>query len=138
MPIDFPNSPTLNETFSSGERKWIWNGTVWKIITEDTENVVFNTQTSPYTITISDRNKIISMNSSFVNDVTVPLNATEPFPLGAQIIILQSGTGQTVVTPVSGVIINGTPGLKLRAQWSTATLIKRDTDSWLLLGDLSS
>ena len=37
-----------------------------------------------------------------------------------------------------GVTINATPGLKLRAQWSSATLIKRATDTWVLIGDLSA
>jgi hypothetical protein len=27
--IDFPNSPTVNQEFTSGSRTWIWNGTVW-------------------------------------------------------------------------------------------------------------
>lgn len=28
--INFPNSPTLNQEFSVGDRIWFWNGTVWK------------------------------------------------------------------------------------------------------------
>lgn len=27
--IDFPNSPTLNETFSASGKTWRWNGTAW-------------------------------------------------------------------------------------------------------------
>jgi hypothetical protein len=27
--IDFPNSPTTNQEFTSGGRTWIWDGTVW-------------------------------------------------------------------------------------------------------------
>jgi hypothetical protein len=27
--IDFPNSPTNGQEFTSGGRTWIWNGTVW-------------------------------------------------------------------------------------------------------------
>jgi hypothetical protein len=29
MPIDFPNSPTLNDTYSAGGRTWSYNGTTW-------------------------------------------------------------------------------------------------------------
>jgi hypothetical protein len=29
MAINFPNSPTLNEEFTAGDRTWIWDGTVW-------------------------------------------------------------------------------------------------------------
>lgn len=27
--LDFPNSPTLNQVFSSGNRTWTWDGTAW-------------------------------------------------------------------------------------------------------------
>jgi hypothetical protein len=42
------------------------------------------------------------------------------------------------VVATGGVTINATPGLKLRAQWSSATLVKRNTDTWVLVGDLSA
>lgn len=29
MPIDFPAGPSLNQTYTYGTRKWIWNGSVW-------------------------------------------------------------------------------------------------------------
>jgi hypothetical protein len=77
------------------------------------------------------------MNSSSANTLTVPLNSSEAFPIGSQINILQTGTGQTTVAPVSGgVTINATPGLKLRARWSSATLIKRAENVWVLAGDV--
>lgn len=31
MPIDFPNSPTLNELFTVGDVTWYWDGSVWRI-----------------------------------------------------------------------------------------------------------
>lgn len=27
--IDFPNSPTVGQVFTSGARSWVWTGTVW-------------------------------------------------------------------------------------------------------------
>jgi hypothetical protein len=78
------------------------------------------------------------MNVASGNNLTVPLNSTVAFPTGTQINILQTGAGQTTVVATGGVTINGTPGLKLRVQWSGATLIKRATDTWTLVGDLSA
>jgi collagen type VII alpha len=32
MPIDFPNSPSVNDEFTSGSTTWRWDGTVWKVV----------------------------------------------------------------------------------------------------------
>ena len=32
MPINFPDSPSLNQTFTSGTTTWRWNGTVWLVV----------------------------------------------------------------------------------------------------------
>lgn len=31
MAVNFPDSPTLNQEFTSGTRTWIWNGSVWAL-----------------------------------------------------------------------------------------------------------
>ena len=33
MALDFPNSPALNDSFTSGGKKWVYSGTVWNLIT---------------------------------------------------------------------------------------------------------
>ena len=48
-----------------------------------------------------------------------------------------------ISTQVSGTIsfkvaLVATPGLKIRTQWSSASILKRGTDSWVALGDLTS
>jgi hypothetical protein len=30
--IDFPNNPTVNQTFTVGERTWKWTGTTWDVV----------------------------------------------------------------------------------------------------------
>ena len=101
-------------------------------------DIVTNAQTASYGLVLADKNKLIEMNVGSANNLTVPLNSTQAFPTGSQIHILQTGSGQTTVVATGGVTINATPGLKLRAQWSSATLIKRGTDTWVLIGDLSA
>jgi hypothetical protein len=95
-------------------------------------------QTASYTLVLADKGKLVEMSVATANNLTVPLNATVAFPTGSQINILQTGAGQTTVVATGGVTINATPGLKLRAQWSSATLIKRGTDTWTLVGDVSA
>ena len=35
MAIDFPNSPSLNQTFTVGAVSWKWDGSTWKSISLD-------------------------------------------------------------------------------------------------------
>jgi collagen type VII alpha len=32
MPIDFPNTPSVNDEFTSGSTTWKWDGSVWKVV----------------------------------------------------------------------------------------------------------
>jgi hypothetical protein len=133
--IDFPDSPTVNEQFTVDGKTWLWTGVVWKFVGVGSTLQIVEKFVS-YTIVLSDKDKLIEMNSSSANTLTVPLNSAEAFPVGSQVNILQAGSGQTTVAGTSGVTINATPGLKLRAQWSSATLIKRAENVWVLVGDL--
>lgn len=109
-----------------------------KTLTAPTITYATNAQTATYTLVLSDASDIIEMNVGSANNLTVPLNSSVAFPVGTTLTVLQTGTGQTTINPTGGVTINGTPGLKLRAQWSSATLIKRATDTWVAIGDLSA
>jgi trimeric autotransporter adhesin len=101
-------------------------------------DVSTSAQTASYTLVLADKNKIVEMGVGSANDLTVPLNSSVAFPVGSQINILQTDAGQTTVVATGGVTINASPGTKLRAQWSYATLIKRATDTWVLVGDISA
>lgn len=91
-----------------------------------------------YTLVLTDEGKLVECSNASAITLTVPPNASVAFPTGAQITILQTGAGQVTLTPGAAVTINGTPGLKLTTQWSSATLIKRATNTWVAVGDLSS
>jgi hypothetical protein len=96
-------------------------------------------KTSAYTLALVDDGKLIQMNSASANVLSVPLNSSVQFPIGTQIILVQTGTGQTSIAGEDpSVVINATPGLKLRARYSAATLIKTDTNKWLVIGDMTS
>jgi len=95
-------------------------------------------QTASYTLVLADKAKVVEMNVASANNLTVPTNSSVAFPTGTQIHIVQTGSGQTTVVAAGGVTINSATTLKLRARWSAATLIKRDTDTWVLVGDLAT
>jgi hypothetical protein len=90
---------------------------------------------SSYTLVSSDLGKLIEMSSG--GTVTIPTDS-EIFAIGSTVDIVQTGSSQVTIAADTGVTVNSTPGLKLRAQWSSATLIKRGNNLWVALGDLSA
>jgi hypothetical protein len=101
-------------------------------------DVSTSAQTASYTLVLADKNKVVEMSVATANTLTVPPNSSVAFPVGTQINVLQTGAGQCTITPGAAVTVNGTPGLKVRTQWSYVTLIKRATDTWVVVGDLSA
>jgi hypothetical protein len=100
--------------------------------------VTFNRQAASYTLVISDAVKIVEMNSTAANTVTVPTNATAAFPIGTQITVTQYGVGTTSFVASAGVTINSSTGsLTINAQFSVATLLKVGTNEWYLFGGIS-
>lgn len=106
--------------------------------TVELSEVLFNQQTSTYTLTLADKSKMVEMNVGTANNLTVPADNIVNFPVGTSIDILQVGSGQTTIVAAAGVTINRATGLKLRAQWSAATLVKRAANTWVAVGDLSA
>jgi hypothetical protein len=51
--------------------------------------------------------------------------------------LLRLGTGEVTVV-ADNATVNGTPGLKLRARYSAATLLCVGADDYVLLGDLKA
>ena len=97
-----------------------------------------NIQTDDYTLALSDAGVMVSMNKGTANTLTVPLNATVAFPIGTQIPVQQLGAGTTTITPAGGVTILSLGSLTdLAGQYATAALIKRATNTWLLVGALA-
>ena len=98
-----------------------------------------NDQTgTTYTLALADLAKLVTLSNAGAITLTVPLESSVAFAIGDRIDLLQKGAGQVTIVGAGGVTVNATPGLKLRAQWSSATLIKLDTNSWVLLGDLQA
>jgi len=78
---------------------------------------------------------LVTVDSSSNLDVTV--NASLDLSNGQRIDILRLGLGEVTVV-ASGATVNGTPGLKLRARYSAATLLCVAADTYVLLGDLKA
>lgn len=92
-----------------------------------------------YTLVLGDANNGVAMTSSSDNTITVPANADVAFSVGSTITITQDGSGLTSVAAASGVTINkrGGGSLSSSGQYSVIVLVKRNTNTWILTGDLA-
>jgi hypothetical protein len=96
-------------------------------------------KTDSYTLSnLDERDTIVEINKSTATTLTIPTNASVAYPVGTTLDIIQTGTGQVTIAGAGGVTVNATPGLKLRTQWSSATLLKRAENTWLVYGDLTA
>jgi len=95
--------------------------------------VLTNPQSGSYQIVVGDAFKLIEMSGGG----TLTILDSASFPTGTTIDVLQTSDSQVLIAG-SGFTPDSTPGLKLRAKWSSATLLKRGTNSWVVMGDLSA
>lgn len=102
------------------------------------KNCIINAQVgTTYTIVLADADKMITLSNASPITLTVPQNATTAFPIGTTIDLVQIGAGKVTVAIAGSAVVNATPSLGFRAQYSAATLVKYLTDTWILAGDLA-
>lgn len=96
-----------------------------------------NAQTgTTYTLVLGDAGRMVTLSNAAAIALTIPTAAAVAFPVGTRIDILQYGAGQ--VTVGGSVTIRSSGGkLKLAGQYSGATLWKRATNEWALIGDVA-
>ena len=162
--INFPTSPTDGQVFTAGDHTWVFSSTgaggpgAWKLQAQFPTGPTgatgaggatgstgatgtfavaqtIDNKTASYTAVGGDVGKIITMTVASGNNFTV--NTTTALTVGQRIDIIQMGAGQTTVV-ATGVTISATPTLKLRAQYSAATLICTASNTYVLAGDLAA
>jgi hypothetical protein len=102
-------------------------------------NVVTNAQTgTTYTLVLTDAGKLVEMSNAAAITLTIPTNSSVAFPTGTQIDLLQTGAGQVTVGGAGVTLQSEGSKLKLKGQYAAATLIKRATNTWVLIGNTSA
>jgi hypothetical protein len=113
------------------------NGTIGQGALKVDGNLVNNVNTAlkvgTHTLVPADFNTIVQMNGAFAFQLNTTLSTAQ---VGTQITLLARTAGVSVVDG-SGVNLIATPGKKLRAAGSMATLICLGTNTWVLTGDLT-
>jgi hypothetical protein len=159
MPIDFPDTPTLNDLFTSGDRTWKWNGTAWTIVlpvisansissteladrsvgSSELDNLTLNAQIgTTYTLALSDAHKLVTLNNGSAITLTVPTNTVAPFDIGDQVNLLQLGAGQVTIGGAGVTLRSEGSKLKTKGQYALVTLVKIDTNEWVVLGNTAA
>jgi hypothetical protein len=130
---------TIGAALVSGTRVTVTVDDAGDTITIASLGTTIDAQTgTSYTLVLADAGKFVTMTNAAASTLTVPPNSSVAFPVGTVIEGAQLGAGQVTLTPGAGVTINGTPGLKIAAQYGTFGLIKTATDTWLAYGRLSA
>jgi hypothetical protein len=135
LAITTPVNGTVAFIRSLNQIQYYSNG-AWRIY-GDNANLL--EKTTSHNLEIADAGRTIQMNVSSANNVTIPTNASVPFLTGTQIAFIQVGSGQTTFAASPGVeILSKNSNKRISARYSPATLVKRDTDTWILIGDLTA
>lgn len=95
------------------------------------------TKATTATLVLANAGALIKTTSASAMQIIIPLEATDAFSIGQRVDIMQYGSGQVTVAATSGVTLHANPTAKLRAQFSTATIIKIAADEWVLAGDVA-
>jgi hypothetical protein len=70
--------------------------------------------------------------------LTIPTNASDPIPVGAEFVFWQIGAGTVTFTPAGGVTLRSKDGnTDIGGQYAAVSLKKIATDTWVLFGDLA-
>jgi hypothetical protein len=122
--------------------QYYYNG-AWRIYGE---NAQLLSRSTSFVLSLADAGRTIDIESASSVTVTIPTDATLSFPIGSQIAFIQTGAGQVVFNPESGVTLlnkgyvdpTAVGNRKIAAPYTPATLIKRSANNWILIGDLTA
>lgn len=91
-----------------------------------------------YTLAVTDVNDLVTASNANPITVTIPPSV---FSANDTVNIAQTGAGQVTFAQGAGVTINSTGATatapKLRAQWSTASVVCTASNTFLVVGDIA-
>jgi hypothetical protein len=95
---NYVTSINLTSTLSSYVQSSVLTST---LLNYGPKYFTINPQTASYTLVALDDSKLIEISNASANTITVPAYGTTPFTTGTQINIVQTGAGQTTITPAT-------------------------------------
>jgi hypothetical protein len=139
--IPSPSNGAIAAVVVSGvlQLQYYYNG-AWRLFTD---NSYLEEKTTSFTISAVDAGKTLDVNSASAVIITVPLDSAVNLPIGTQMAFIQAGTGQVSFaagssggTTVS--LLSKNSNKKIASRYSQAILVKKATNTWYLMGDLTA
>jgi hypothetical protein len=93
-----------------------------------------------YTFVLADAySKTVQFTNGSAITATIPPNSSVAYPIGSVITLMQWGAGTVTVAPGSGVTLRGDGSkFKTNAQYAIATVMKMDSDEWVMFGNVKA
>jgi len=102
--------------------------------------VSINAQTgTAYNVGTADVGKLVTLSNVAAQTITIPANSSVPFAIGDQINFFNLSTGTATFVAGGTAVIRSAGGkLKLADQYAVCTVLKWDTDAWVMLGNVKA
>jgi len=102
--------------------------------------VAINAQTgTAYTIGTADVGKLVTLSNVAAQTITIPANSSVAFAIGDQVNFMNLSTGTaTFAAGGTAVIRSAGSALKLVTQYAVCTVLKIDTDAWVMVGNVTA
>jgi len=117
-----------------------YDGTRWRSSNDSAILVTPNASAGAYTLVATDAGFSLKITDTTDTVIYIPENSSNSFKVGQKVEVLRLGTGNVSIAPLTGnVTLNSkNNNRKIASQYSGAVLTKVDTNSWLLIGDLTA
>lgn len=117
---------------------WIsYDATLQSSIDTLKQKVDYVYSTSNYAVTASTAGKTVYMDSSSNLTVTIPLHSSTPIDNYVKMDFIRGGTGLVTFGGAAGVsIVSKYSNKNIAGQYAVGSLVKVNTNTWLLVGDL--
>ena len=102
--------------------------------------ITVNAQTgTAYTPGTAQVGQLTTLSNVAAQTVTIPANATTAFAIGDQLNFMNLSTGTApFVAGGTAVIRSAGSKLKLTTQYAVCTVLKIDTDAWVMVGNVTA
>jgi plastocyanin len=126
MPINFPSSPSENATYSSGDATWIFDGTVWDLLTASSQ-VVISTPNTFSTVAVAGQSNVVADSSTDTLTLVAGSNVTLTTDPSSDSITITStasgGGGGTTSNSFANIAVAGQSTVVADSDTDTLTLV---------------